>query len=686
MPATPAPKPTSTRSRHASPASSGTSYSPPPLRAPPPAPAPAPRETQRTQPTFAPRKRDGVALEDLLGGQVLAWLGGAATLVGIGLLLAIAASRGWIGESERSVMAAVASLALLVLGGRLYERRGRTDAAGAMTAAGLAGLFATITVAAQAYELIPGGVGFALALLTGAAATGLALRWNAKGVAALGLLGALAGPLFAGAPLGAGTVVSLAIAFTAAAAVCVHRRWDWLGLAAFAIVTPQWLYWLYDDSPALAPTLIALAAFGALNVAAAAGFELRTAAATLRPAAALLLALNAIVLAAAGFAAIDEAGARGMADAWLAIVAVAHLAVGLGANRMPRVSHELALTSLALGVLAGDVAAATLLGGLPLALAWTGSAVAIAALGRIARRRTLDDVLIVSGIGLHTALALGHALVIDAPPAGGHGMAAAGVLALAAVAAGCFVSARLTSAAARLILDVLGLAVVAYLTAYAIDGPALAAAWAAEAVALARIARREHDPIARAGAAAFLSLAALNALTLHAMPGALIDGLDAPLAALLALGAVAAATLAAAWIHRDERPLRDGLLAAAAIGALYLASAELITAFQPGVSDLFADGELSVRQQGQVLLSGMWALIGVATVLTGLRRDVRGLRLGALALLGVAIAKVFVYDLAELESIYRVASFIGLGALLLLAAFAWQRLRPRDRPDLALDA
>ncbi len=53
------------------------------------------------------------------------------------------------------------------------------------------------------------------------------------------------------------------------------------------------------------------------------------------------------------------------------------------------------------------------------------------------------------------------------------------------------------------------------------------------------------------------------------------------------------------------------------------------------------------------------------------------LRRGALALLLVTVAKVFLYDLAALTSIYRVASFVVLGLLLLGGAFAWQRLSPR---------
>jgi hypothetical protein len=43
---------------------------------------------------------------------------------------------------------------------------------------------------------------------------------------------------------------------------------------------------------------------------------------------------------------------------------------------------------------------------------------------------------------------------------------------------------------------------------------------------------------------------------------------------------------------------------------------------------------------------------------------------------------VVTVDLASLTSLYRVASCMALGLLLLLGAFAWQRIRPRALPDL----
>jgi uncharacterized membrane protein len=148
------------------------------------------------------------------------------------------------------------------------------------------------------------------------------------------------------------------------------------------------------------------------------------------------------------------------------------------------------------------------------------------------------------------------------------------------------------------------------------------------------------------------------------------------------LGAVAGAAVAVARAAADPRA-RLALGGGAAVVGLYLASALLVTPFQPGgdVTGLPLE-QLDVRQQGQALLSALWALVGVAALVAGLVRDDRALRLGALALLTLTAAKVFAFDLSELTSLYRVGSCIALGLLLLLGAFAWQRIRPRPLPDL----
>jgi uncharacterized membrane protein len=651
-----------------------------------PAPAPprpaAARPAQAGQPAPATARpapnRDADRLEELLGGRVLAWVGALAVLTGLFFLLVIAVSHGWIGEAQRTVMAGAASLALLILGVRWHEHRGRTEASLAAAATGIAGLFATCSVAGAVYDLVPSPLALAGALATGAAATVLALRWKAHGIAALGIVGALLAPALVGAmPSGAG-VAMLAVATASATAVVVWQRWTWLAFAAFAIATPQWLaYVLFDDRAPLA-IVATLATFGALAAAAAVGFELRQAATRLRISSAALLALNALVLASAGWYALSETVTHTAGHAWLVALALAHLAVGFGSGRLKRVSHELSLAALSLGIVLADIAFASIVDGLPVLAGYALSGVGFAALLRRAQQR--GDVRFAgAGLGGNLLLALGHALVLDAP-AGGNETPEA-LVALAMVAAGCAVSARLadTHRGARETLDAVAMAVLAYMTAIAFDGPALTAALAAQAVALGAVARRLGDRVAAAGALGFLALAACHAIGAFATPDALIDGLDQPLEAALALGAAIGATAALAYLAPPRA--RIALATAAALGALYLASVELVTPFQPGLDGL-SIGDLGVRQQGQALLSALWALTGFATLIAGLLADRPALRRAALALLGVTAGKVFLYDLASLSEIYRVASFIVLGLLLLGGAFAWQRVRPRALPDL----
>jgi uncharacterized membrane protein len=83
-----------------------------------------------------------------------------------------------------------------------------------------------------------------------------------------------------------------------------------------------------------------------------------------------------------------------------------------------------------------------------------------------------------------------------------------------------------------------------------------------------------------------------------------------------------------------------------------------------------------------MLVSGLWSLTGAAVLVIGLSRDRRELRVAGLAVLALSVAKVFLFDLATLTSINRVASLIALGLLLLVGAYAWQRSRPAPLPDL----
>jgi uncharacterized membrane protein len=700
--------------RDASPAGAGTLTPEPPRagihRDASPARAPA---------APAAARRDPFDLEDLLGGRVLAWTGGVAVLAGIAFLLAIVVSRGWIGPGARTLLAGTLSLALIGSGIWLYEHRARTDAALAALSAGIAGLFTTVAVGGPVYEVLPVPVALALALGTGALAATFAVRWEARGIGALGIGGALLAPVLAGAPSTAATFALLWVATASGAAVLVWQRWNWLGFAVYAIALAQWGWWLAESQRSPASILLVLGAFGALNVAAAIGFELRVTAVRLRAASALLLTANATTLALAGWFALDAAGSTTLGRLWLGGLATAHVAVGL-ATRPLRMDRDVRLLTLVLGVVLADITAGLVLQGPVLAGAF---AVTTAGFGVLARRVLAargardagrDPALLGLGLGGHLLLTSVQALT-QAPPsaiAGGDTVAFGGYAAIAAAACAAFVAGRFVDDVRRewrITLDAVALAGAAYLTAIALDGPALAAAYAAEAVALGAIATRERDAVAAWGGGAYLGLALVHGLLVEAPPGALVAGLRDLPGAALALGAAGAAALRGALLlgraQRDAEPGpaapanaapdpaaparsllahgRAALAAAGAITLLYLVSTALVTGFQPGdgasAAGLF---DLGVRQLGQLLLSALWAISGLTALVAGLRRDDRALRLGSLALLLVTVGKVFLYDLAALTSLYRVGSFIGLGLLLLVAAAVWQRMRPRPLPDL----
>jgi uncharacterized membrane protein len=738
----------------------------------PPAPRTAPViASPRPAPVIAPPRpapqpkpaREPIALEDFLGGRVLAWIGGVAVIAGLAFLLTVAISRGWIGESGRTALAAAVSTALLIAGARAREKRVRNDAALAAAAAGVAGLFGTLVVAGQVYDLIPLALALSLSMAVGAAATALAVRWRAQVMGWLGLIGALLAPAVLGDH---GSIAFLAVAYGATVAVLVRERWTALLFTSFAIVTPQWVFSLTSPEPSPPLTVLTLVVFGALTAAAAVGFEIRRRETTVRVPAVILLVLNAIVLDAVGALTLHPAGP------WLAAVAAAHLVVGL--VRIPRVSRELSLVALGLGVILADIAFAALTSGLPLTLGWAASAVGFGWLLRRAKTDT-DRALAMAGLGGHLASALMHALVVDVPgqSLGGGDAGLAAVVAIAAIGVSAAVSGRL-AVRFRIPLDALALAALAYASALTLDGVALTVALAGQAAGLAALARRDPDPVATYGAAAFVLLAVTHvlgvvapldalqtglaqpsdaiaalvavaaaaalasrapfgesaiavslraisvialaylaaqtldgialtaafsleaavlaalsvrlrdepaaigaalmaglaltyALATLAPPEALIDGLEAPAAALAGLLAVLAALVASSRARFSDPNVRVALDALVATVALYLASIEVVT---------------YAGAAGQTALSVLWAAAGVGALAAGLVTDRARLRQGALALLALTAGKVFVYDLASLDSMARVGSLVGMGLLLLAGGFFWQRVRPRTMPDL----
>jgi uncharacterized membrane protein len=77
-----------------------------------------------------------------------------------------------------------------------------------------------------------------------------------------------------------------------------------------------------------------------------------------------------------------------------------------------------------------------------------------------------------------------------------------------------------------------------------------------------------------------------------------------------------------------------------------------------------------------------WTLEAVVLVITGFMFSVRDLRLGALGMFGLVLARIFFVDLLELDLAVRIITFIAVGGLLLLASFLFaRRKRGVDAPS-----
>ncbi|GJQ21355.1 MAG: hypothetical protein HBSIN02_17100 [Bacteroidia bacterium] len=83
----------------------------------------------------------------------------------------------------------------------------------------------------------------------------------------------------------------------------------------------------------------------------------------------------------------------------------------------------------------------------------------------------------------------------------------------------------------------------------------------------------------------------------------------------------------------------------------------------------------SVLNIRQLAISALWLVYSILAMAAGLWRGVRGPRYFAIGLFGLTILKIFIMDLAFLETLYRVFSFLGLGVILLAVSYAYQRYK-----------
>jgi uncharacterized membrane protein len=123
-----------------------------------------------------------------------------------------------------------------------------------------------------------------------------------------------------------------------------------------------------------------------------------------------------------------------------------------------------------------------------------------------------------------------------------------------------------------------------------------------------------------------------------------------------------------------EKPVLTVIIVAANALSLFALSSEVLTYASAGYGQSMG-------------LTMLWASYGLAVMVVGIVGKWPWVRLGGLALVSVAILKLFLWDTFHLQSGYRVAAYLTLGVLLLAGGFVYHRYADvikgfiMDRPE-----
>lgn len=205
----------------------------------PPAPEAETHPEPDQQP--APQPKGGRDMEQALASRWFVWIGGIAIAVGGLLFVKYAYDEGLISPLLQIILGLIAGI-VLVMAGAAVRRKLLTDSEGqrsyvpaALSAAGLAVLFASVYAAHALYTLIAPTTAFVGLAVVALGALVLSRRQGPL-IAALGLIGSYASPALVSTPDpdGWSFFPYLLVILVASFAVLRGRPWWWLGHAAIA--------------------------------------------------------------------------------------------------------------------------------------------------------------------------------------------------------------------------------------------------------------------------------------------------------------------------------------------------------------------------------------------------------------------------------------------------------------------
>lgn len=578
-------------------------------------PEPVTREvqspTRKAQPKTAIKRE---SLEFQIGGTLLNRVGAVAIILGLSFFLKYSFDNQWIGPTGRVIMGILAGLALLVVGERL--RKKYFVYSQGLVGAGSLALYFSVYASYNFYHLINPALAFIFLIVVMANTVFTSVRHNSITVGILGIVGGYAAPILisTGTPLPWVFFGYLTILTCGILGVSMYKRWNLFRLISFVfnqILLAIWCFDIYNENH-LVPTFI----FVAFNLLAyltiATGFNIKIKS-IINSSEAALVALNAIAFFAWSKLLLEETFLKDYLGFYTLGLALLYIYIGRLAYRLHSEDKKQVYILFAVAVKLITVAIFLQLDYKYIAYGWMLEAFGIFFITSQLKNR----VAVVAGL-----------IVL--------GLATAGIP--------CWV-----------------------------DKDYVAVSWLGEALGIFLMGIRLNIPEARYSGVAALALGSLTALE-GALGWNLFDSEKFLLnwaTCVLVLSILFAGVIY--FFYKSVKDEREKLIRiGVGIGILALLFAFL--SLENRHFFLLYQFQFFLSPE-QLSLSILWIIYAVFLFLGGLKKNIKGLRYAALALIGIIIVKAFLVDLANLEMIFKILLFIILGLFLLGISFMYQKKR-----------
>ena len=680
----------------------------------PPTPAQALREeTVAVSEAFEPEPSQAVDWEQVIGGNWLARVGVLALILGVAFFLKLAFDNDWIGPTGRVALGAVGGLAMMGAG-EFWQKR-YPGYARALSGGGVGLLYLSTYAAFAIFDLIDIYPAVVLLLIESVVSAVLALRYESNALAIIGVAGAFCAPFVLGASDLEGRASSSSdgagydlIAYVLAVDVGVlvlstFRRWYWFRLTALLASLASYGIWYieFGDAAGALGAEIALTCIFLVFVGVTTFFHLIW----VRGPGTLdlsLMTFNATAYFAISYALLFNEYRDWMGGFSLAI-AVFYLGMAYIALRRSPENARLSLFAFGIGVIFLTIAIPVQLDD----MAWTTVGWA-----------TQGTVLIWLSFAMksHAPRFFGYGLFVlvavkllsfdtlisvsdDDPVLNVRFLAFS--MSIAALYLCSFAIWRSTdqlTALERRAWSVYPILVIAanFLTLWIFtaevmdffDQRLVTVGWAIYSALLVWISFMLKSHSIRFFAYGVFALTALKLLYEDTPVEALTHDPVLNLRVLAFSVSIVALSFSAFLIWKSPQRLttyeRDSwavypiMIGLANFWTIWILTAEVLDYFNHNIATVrFMEGsraEIQAMENAQNLsLTVLWAVYALVLLAVGIIGKLRAVRLAGLALLTIPVAKVFVYDVFQLEQAYRVAAFIGLGALLLIGGYLYQR-------------